>query len=149
MARPGCKIITLEGDPLIAEYARKLHKSLDLKNTKIVVGPFEQTLESVIDPLSALDFVFIDGNHNGKATLENFGVIKPKLQSHSIVVIDDVFWSNDMKACWNQLKNDNMVTASLLYYDLGLLFFNEIFHEPIHINWVDRWLKPWTCIHSI
>ncbi|MCB0738637.1 MAG: class I SAM-dependent methyltransferase [Bacteroidetes bacterium] len=50
------------------------------------------------------DFVFLDGHHDGKATLQYFELLKPLLLNHTIIVFDDIHWSADMFNAWKQLK---------------------------------------------
>ena len=148
-ANPNCSVTTLEGDPFIADYAKRIHQDLGFQNVEVISGRFEDELPDVVHQLMQLDLVFIDGHHTSEATSVNFDIIKSTLQEKSVVVLDDIYWSAEMLDCWHQLKKDRTVTSSLLYYDIGLLFFSKNFNQPLHLEWVDRWMKPWTLIKAL
>ena len=70
------------------------------------------------------DFVFIDANHTSKALNHYFELIIPKITEKSVVVIDDINWSNDMWKAWEQIRKHPQVVSSLDIFGFGILFFN-------------------------
>lgn len=143
------KVTTLEGDPVLCNLATKLHNELDLPNIEVVCGPFHETLDDTLRQGPLIQLAFIDGHHNGEALLENFNKILDHLDTGAIVIIDDVYWSNEMTQTWRHIRSLDRVTASMAYYDLGILFFEVLWPYKPELEWVDRWLKPWTILHSM
>ena len=114
-------LITLEGSNDFASVAKSNLKSLRLdKNVSVVSGLFFETLPGVLDELVALDFVFIDGHHDGDATLKYTELIKPKLAPTSIVVFDDIRWSEDMLRAWNVICEDSLFNIKVDMEELGI-----------------------------
>jgi len=98
---------------------------LPLDNIKPICGIFETELPHLAQELNSFDFVFIDGDHNGTKLLEYFDVILPKLTSNSIVVVDDIRWSQDMEDAWKEMKANRRVSVSLDLFRCGILFFRQ------------------------
>ncbi|HET6994548.1 MAG TPA: SAM-dependent methyltransferase, partial [Chitinophagaceae bacterium] len=62
-ARPGAKLITLEGAKEVLAVARNNFDHLQLRNIETVEGNFDDTLQPAIRSLqSSIDLAFIDGN---------------------------------------------------------------------------------------
>jgi predicted O-methyltransferase YrrM len=110
------RLITLEGDASVAAIARKNLQDLGFDNADIVLGRFQDTLAGVLSAHPTVDFAFIDGHHDQKATLDYFRALLPHLTNGSLVVFDDIQWSAGMKAAWAAIRRNERVHLSV---DLG------------------------------
>jgi len=77
----------------------------------------------VIQNLKQLDFVFVDGNHQKEATLKYFEWCLPKAHEGTLLIFDDIYWSEGMKAAWNEIKANPKVTVTIDLFWIGLVFF--------------------------
>jgi len=119
-------LVTLEGSKARSSYAELLLKSMDLQGVDFVTGPFQQSLEALLESsYQGIDFCFIDGHHDGKSTNEYFDRISRVLNDGSIVVIDDVTWSDDMQRAWNTIKNKEQVILSVDTYMMGICLIGK------------------------
>lgn len=109
-------LTTLEGSPEIANVAKETLEDLNLNNTSVVVGPFHDTLKSVLASSKPVDFFFNDGHHDHDAVIEYFNTAMPYFSNETVVVVDDISWSPGMKKAWNEIENDTRVSVSI---DLG------------------------------
>jgi len=107
------RVATLEGAPALAALAEQHLQSLGLDNVRVVVGRFQDTLAGVIQADRPLDFVFIDGHHEEKATLQYFEQVYPALASKAVVVFDDIAWSDGMQRAWRSIEDDPRVQLSV------------------------------------
>lgn len=148
LLNPDSNIHTLDGDPELIARAKEVHKSLNLNNVTFHVGPFNDHLYSVAS-LKYWDIIYIDGHHDGEATKDYFSQVIDNIHPGSIIILDDVYYTPDMFAAWEKIKLHPKVTSSLLYFDLGLLFFDATRPYDLHLKWVDRWMKPWGVLRSI
>ena len=121
-AVPSAKVISIEGCPQTAAVAAENLKELDIKNTQLLVGNFDEILPGVINQLDYLDFVFIDGNHRKEATLNYFNWCMPKLSENGILIFDDIYWSKGMKEAWQEIKMHPQVTVTIDLFWIGLVF---------------------------
>ena len=131
---PRARVITLEGAPGIAAEARKNFGHLGLDRIRIVEGNFDDTLASILAEVPRLDLVYIDGNHRLEPTLRYFRQIRPLLHEDSILVFDDIHWSEEMEAAWAALCKEEGVTCSVDLFYIGMLFFRKSFKVPQHFT---------------
>jgi predicted O-methyltransferase YrrM len=119
------RVISLEGSQQIADVAIENFKHLELKNIQIIIGNIDQTLTGVLDEFDHLDLIFIDANHTSQAVLNYFDQALTKINSGSIMVIDDIYWSADMEKAWKIIKDHPLVMATIDLFELGIVFFNS------------------------
>ena len=124
-ASPEAQIITIEGCPETANVARKNFKDLDSNNIELHVGNFDEILPDIISRQPTLDFVYIDGNHRKDATLNYFKWCLPKLTENSLLIFDDIYWSQGMKEAWEQIKSHPDVTVTIDLFWIGLVYFKK------------------------
>jgi predicted O-methyltransferase YrrM len=120
------KVFTMEGAPSVANTAKKNFEKLNLKNIQVIEGNFDETLPLFLQSLSTkLDFVFIDGNHRKDPTINYFHQLLPHVHKHSVIIFDDIHWSQDMEDAWNEIKADASVKISIDLFFVGLVFFRN------------------------
>jgi predicted O-methyltransferase YrrM len=107
------RVVTLEGAPALASLAKQHVLSLGLDNISVVVGRFQDTLADVVRSHRPLDFVFIDGHHEEKATLHYFEQVYPALSTRAVVVFDDIAWSDGMQKAWRSIEEDPRIQLSV------------------------------------
>lgn len=141
-ASPSSTVFSLEGNPEISNLAKESFQTLGAGNIQTITGPFEETLTKLLEKTNTFDIVYLDGNHRKEATIEYFELLKNKLGHQSVVVVDDIRWSEDMFEAWEFLKNHEKVVASLELWKIGFLFFNPKLSKEHHTFIPYPW-KPW------
>lgn len=124
-AAPNAQLFTLEGCPETANVAKAVFKRADLTDIKLITGNFDDTLPGVINNLEQLDFVFIDGNHTQEATLKYFEWCLPKVHGNTLLIFDDIYWSEGMKKAWAEIKAHPQVTVTVDLFWIGLVYFKK------------------------
>jgi predicted O-methyltransferase YrrM len=132
LGAPSASVVTCEGAPAVAAVARRNFASLGLSSLRVIEGNFDDTLSLALAP--SLDFVYVDGNHRLEPTLRYFRQMQPFLHADSIVVFDDIHWSEEMEEAWAALKADPSVTCSVDLFYIGILFFRREFFTPQHFT---------------
>jgi predicted O-methyltransferase YrrM len=118
------KVYTLEGCPNTAKKAKENLKSLQIHNADIIVGDFKETLTPTLKKLKSLDFGFLDGNHQEKPTIEYFEECLNYCHENSVLIFDDIHWSQGMEKAWEHIKNHEKVYVSIDLFFIGIVFFN-------------------------
>ena len=72
-----------------------------------------------------IDFIFIDGHHDKKATLSYFRQILPYLSDGAILVFDDIYWSSGMEKAWNTIRKDPNLKISVDFLNIGICIFTK------------------------
>lgn len=124
---PEGKIITIEGDPAVAAHAEKLFTDLEINNVLVCQQKFEDFIDSALPAMGPIDLVFIDGNHQRESLLKYFQALLPYLQKHSILIVDDIYWSKEMQNAWQELISKSEITQSVECFHFGILFFKPEF----------------------
>lgn len=111
-----------------AEYFEKIGKDMDSSEVAVKTSANEPAAGKIkIDATASkkFDLIYLDGHHDGPATLEYFEQIKNLIHQDSLVVIDDIHWSQSMTSAWNDIIKDPKVTVSIDTYFWGLIFFRK------------------------
>ena len=119
------KLVTMEGAPGLAELAAKNWRQLGISCVEVVPGRFQETLPPTLDQLGSIDFAFIDGHHEEKATLDYFEQILPYLSNNAVVVFDDIAWSAGMRAAWSGITSNSNVRTSLDLSKAGICLLDR------------------------
>ena len=119
-------VTTIEGSPSIAQYSRKVLKKQKLSNVKVLEGNFDDVLPELLKTQNIpFDFVFVDGNHSYNSTLKYFNLIIDQCAKDSVIIFDDIRWSEGMLKAWNEIKSDNRIQVSIDLFKVGLVFLRE------------------------
>lgn len=137
------QFISLEGDPQIAKLANYHFDEMNIKNVELRVGKFENTLHLALNDLGKLDYVFVDGNHRLKPTLEYFESCLEFAHNETIFVFDDIHWSDEMESAWEKLKAHPRVTISIDLFHMGIVFIRTEKKVKEHYILCPLSWKPW------
>ena len=126
---PGASIITIEGDPNISAIASSVFMDLGLSNIALQTLSFNQYIAGLPINHKPIDILFLDGHHTSADTMQYYQALRQYLHSRSIVIVDDLYWSPDMQAGWQNLIALPEVTQSVDCFHFGMLFFNPDFQQ--------------------
>ncbi|RZJ84776.1 MAG: class I SAM-dependent methyltransferase [Chryseobacterium sp.] len=129
---PNGKLYTLEGAPAIAAIAQQNFRKLALSNIELIEGDFAATFPALLQRLEVIDLAFVDGNHRKIPTLEYFHALLKKSVDHTILIFDDIHWSEEMEAVWEEIKADAAVTLSIDLFFIGIVFLSNRFKVKQH-----------------
>jgi len=133
-AAPGAKLITIEGASPVAKAATKHHELLQLHNIQVITGKFEDILPGILHEMNTVDLAFVDGNHRFEPTKYYFEQLLSKAGADSILIFDDIHWSEEMEDVWSVIKTDERVTASIDLFFIGIVLFNSAFRSKQHFT---------------
>jgi predicted O-methyltransferase YrrM len=101
--------------------AREHVASLGLSRVRFEHGRFSETLGPLLEQLDdPLDYAFIDGHHDEKATLAYFEQILPHASDSAVFVFDDIHWSEGMERAWEYLRRHPSLPLSVDLRDMGI-----------------------------
>lgn len=136
------RVESIEGCPQLCEVARHALSVIDIKNVNISAGKFSKLLIPICEKLEKIDLAFIDGDHTYEGTLSYYESISPYLHEHSVVVFDDIYWSDGMTKAWNKIKKQPEVILSIDAFKLGFVFFDKSLKKE-ELKLVPRYSKFW------
>lgn len=136
------RVTTLEGDDNISGFAKNLHKTAKASNIQVICGPFQENLQQVLQRIGQIDLAFIDGHHQEKPTIDYFNQILLNCHEHSIIIVDDIYWSEEMTKAWQSISTHPSVTLAIDLYTLGIIFFRKDLSKQ-YFRYIPFKFKPW------
>ena len=134
-ANPDATVYTIEGAPAIAAIARQNFETLGISNLQSVVGNFDEVLPGLLQKINrSIDFAFIDGNHRLQPTLAYFNELLQCANENTIMILDDIHWSEEMEQAWFEIQNNATVTATIDLFFIGIVVFRKSFKTKQHFT---------------
>ncbi len=133
-ANSNATITTFEGASAIAAVAEKNFKALAIDNVQLITGDFSIKLPAFLENQQKIDFAFIDGNHRKAPTIQYFDMLLKSSHESSMMIFDDIHWSEEMESAWNDIKNHPAVTLTINLFFIGLVFFKKDFKVKQHFT---------------
>ena len=130
-ATANAKITTVEGSKSIFDWNEKNTAKYNFKNIKFTNSLFDNYLE-ILKPETKFDFIYIDGNHTYEATIKYFEILKNHIHKNSLIIFDDIHWSEGMDKAWNEIIRDKTVTLSIDTFHFGMVFFRKEQYNKEH-----------------
>ena len=123
LGNPNSILYTIEGSEVIASYAQKTFNKLNMCNIQLLIGDFDSRLPLLLEDLNRIDMIFIDGNHTYKNTINYFEMALRRSHNDTIIIIDDIYWSESMNEAWIEIQNHERTktTIDLFYFGIVLL----------------------------
>lgn len=124
-AAPEAKIFSLEGCAAKVELARANFAKQAASNIEVCTGRFDTQLPGVLAKMGKIDFVFLDGHHHYKPTLDYFNQILKQSHEGTVIVLDDIHWSQGMEKAWKRIQGFPEVMVTIDLYQMGLVFLRK------------------------
>jgi predicted O-methyltransferase YrrM len=128
------RFITVEGSSSLAQLA-KSNISRISDRVEVVNELFDDALDQILPTLGdGVDLAYIDGHHEYEATLRYFRRLASHLNKGSLVVFDDVHWSDGMWQAWQILKEREGFAYTIDVGRLGICLWDGSSNQPIHYD---------------
>lgn len=116
------RLVTIEGASSVAAVARETFKRLNcMDRVEVVEGPFNRSLRPAADAWKPLDLVFLDGHHDGPATIDYYEVIRSSSNSNALLLFDDIQWSASMREAWSKIVAADSHAVTIDLGDIGIV----------------------------
>lgn len=131
---PDSRVITIEGSEAIRQVAAENFKKLGIKNIQSQQGNFDAVLPDVLQSFPTIDLGYIDGNHRYTPTIDYFHQLLQKVHNDTILVFDDIHWSQEMERAWKEIQSHPSARCTVDVFFLGFVFFRKEFKEKQHFS---------------
>lgn len=123
LGNKNAELTSIEASSILTDISRNQLKIFDIDNVNIKNGLFSEILPSL--KTYKWDFVFIDGHHDQTATLNYFEMLLPSTHNDTVIIFDDIYWSEGMLAAWKTIIKHPKVSVSIDIFHFGLVFFRK------------------------
>ena len=136
-AFPKLPIITMEGAPPIAAFARQQFSQKGSATILLKEGLFKDQLPAVLQEWQhqGKGLFLIDGHHAYQSTLDYAEMIFEKATQGSVLIFDDIHWSPDMYKAWQDIKSHPQSVATITWFRSGWVFTDPEL-TPGHYTWL-------------
>jgi predicted O-methyltransferase YrrM len=133
LGSPGAQVISVEADPVLASLAGKGLNNDRIINVTLFNDVFDNALPVLLPESPGKTLIFVDGNHNLSSTLKYADFFLSKLPDGSIIVLDDINWSEGMRNAWKEIRGKNALTVDL--FRMGIVFVRHDFFKENYTLW--------------
>jgi len=122
MANPNATVYSIESEPQRVAFAQAIFDKNKIRNINIQEGLFADKLRKTLSGLSAIDLVFIDGDHNYPATVEYYKTCLEYAQADTIFVFHDIHYSRGMELSWKEIVANMQSIVTFDFFGMGIVF---------------------------
>lgn len=123
------RVFTFEGSKSLASIALTHFELFEKQNIQLIEGNIDVTLPEFLQSTVKINFALLDANHRYEPTLRYFNLLVRRFNDKSILVIDDIHWSEEMEKAWKELSQHELVYGSIDLYRCGILFFDPALNK--------------------
>lgn len=120
------RCMSFEGCPQLSALAKENFQKMGFSNIELITGNINETLLPALENSGKQDLYFIDANHRLKPTLQYFENCLNFSHDNTIIVLDDINWSDEMQQAWQTIKVHPAVRSTIDIYHLGIVFLNPM-----------------------
>jgi predicted O-methyltransferase YrrM len=115
---------TIEACSATSDYAKNQFEKLKLTQITSINSSFAESLAK-LGSEEKFDLIFIDGHHDGKASLEYFESLLKYKHNDTLFIFDDIHWSPSMEMAWKHIKTHPEVQVTIDTFQWGFVFFRK------------------------
>ncbi len=117
----GCGVVnTFEINPILAKKSKQVCDHLGLDFIQVHNQFRVQDFKDFFVGNPSIDFVFLDGDHQGDTTIEIVDFLAAHCGNDLVVVFDDIRWSKEMRSTWRKIMKNKHVSLSIDLHFMGL-----------------------------
>jgi predicted O-methyltransferase YrrM len=128
------KVTTFEGNSDMINIALTNFEYFKQKNIALIKGNIDETLHDYLQNPAKIDFALIDANHRYEPTVRYFNLLARRMGDHGVLIIDDIYHSEEMAKAWKELRKHDLVYGSIDLFHCGILFFDLNLNKQ-HFTW--------------
>jgi predicted O-methyltransferase YrrM len=126
---PDAGVITIEADPALAAIVSENLRKQKLTNVHLINNTFDHALPALLPESPGKTLVFIDGNHSLSSTLKYTDFFLSGLPDGSLIILDDINWSEDMRQAWKEIREHKKSALTIDLYRMGVVFIKDNFFK--------------------
>lgn len=126
LGAPHAQITSVEGCPEIAKIAKETINNLQLSNIEIINEQFDNVLSELLNKKQQIDLAYLDGNHTYENTINYFNQLLPFCHRKTIIILDDIHWSEGMSKAWKEICLNKNVSYTIDIQQWGIVFFELV-----------------------
>ena len=135
-ATPDVRVKTIEGCQALSDIASATFSEAGVYNIDLITASFDEILPDIMGWKIKPGLVFIDGNHRKAPLLKYFNSLSEVSDNKIVIIIDDIYSSNEMEEAWKEIKQSARVSVTIDIFRMGIVFFRS---GISHNNYIIRY----------
>lgn len=127
------QVTTFEGNSSMINMALTHFEYFNTKNIDLVEGNLDTELSNYLLKPVKIDFALMDANHRYEPSVRYFNLLSRRMSDKGIIVVDDIYYSEEMNRAWKELCNHQLVYGSIDLFRCGILFFDPVLNRQHYI----------------
>ncbi len=123
------RVVTFEGSKTLGNIALTHFELFEKENIRLIEGNIDHTLPEFLQNTEKINFALLDANHRYEPTIRYFNLLTRRFNDNSIMVLDDIHWSEEMERAWKELYQHELVYGSIDLFRCGVLFFDPALNK--------------------
>ena len=136
MVNKQARVYSIEGSDSLARFSKTLAAKHGVTNLEVIHATFDEAFLPLLEKVKQVDLLYIDGNHTYDATMRYLTSALPYCTENSVIVLDDIYWSEAMTRAWNEACQIPQVNMSIDCFYFGFLFFKKEVLEKVSLRMV-------------
>lgn len=99
--------------------------TIGVKNVTLEFGKLEEIFKITIAKTKTLDLVYVGGKNTKDFALTIFNLCLTKANEDTVLIFDQIYWSEEMQSAWQTIKNNPQVTVTIDLFWFGLVYFRK------------------------
>lgn len=117
---PAAHVITVEGCSTTLSKACQSFDAWQLDGITTICASFDEFLQ--LPPFASYDLIFIDGHHDGTATIDYLNRLQAQAHNETLFILDDIRWSDNMWQAWQTIVADERFHVTIDLGRMGLVW---------------------------
>ncbi len=113
-------LYTFDPNEIWAAVARENLKSVSNRFIS-TIGAFEDHVGVLDEAGETIDLCLIDAIHTSDFVNSQLAIVMKRVKKGSLVVLDDINFSDDMNACWKEVARDPRFSAAVEFAGVGVV----------------------------
>jgi len=127
-------LTTFEGNAAMINVALAHFEYFNKKNISLVEGNIDTELSDFLMKPTKIHFALMDANHRYEPTIRYFNLLARRMADKGIIVMDDIYYTEEMNQAWKEVCNHPLVYGSVDLFRCGILFFDPTLNRQ-HYTW--------------
>lgn len=116
------RVVSIEASPELATVAAETIARF-AGDSEVLRGMFDDRLPDALR--HTFELAYVDGHHNGDATIRYVNTIVPRLERNAMIILDDIRLYREMDEAWHTLRTMPGVGSAVDVGRFGILFLGD------------------------
>lgn len=122
---PASVVYSIDGSGECLKIAEESLGIAEITNVELINNSFDKAIADLKTRGVKPSLVFVDGDHMKEPTIRYFKELSSMCDEQSVIIIDDINYSREMKEAWDEIRYAPGVSSTIDVFRMGFVFFRQ------------------------